>query len=91
MSNIWRRRNSTPTADEADAIQVAGRVCGGNHHPGSIPSPSGNYPASSGYQSCIIPKLYWVRSNPGTALPGEVNRCLTGPRRMEPLDYQKKN
>ncbi|KAL0672408.1 hypothetical protein Bca4012_000388 [Brassica carinata] len=42
---------------------------------------------------------YWVLGlvpSPGKALPGEMNRCLTGPRRMihvsgEPLDYQKKN
>ncbi|KAF3587982.1 hypothetical protein F2Q69_00030751 [Brassica cretica] len=31
--------------------KVAGRACGGNHHPGSIPSSCGNYPASSGHQS----------------------------------------
>ena len=30
---------------------MIGRVCGGNHHPGSIPSLCGNYPASSGHQS----------------------------------------
>ncbi|KAF3586272.1 hypothetical protein F2Q69_00029726, partial [Brassica cretica] len=34
-----------------EVVQVAGRACGGNHHPGSIPSPCGNYPASSGHQS----------------------------------------
>ncbi|KAF3494341.1 hypothetical protein DY000_02056222 [Brassica cretica] len=26
-------------------------ACGGNHHPGSIPSPCGNYPVSFGHQS----------------------------------------
>ncbi|KAF3603045.1 hypothetical protein F2Q69_00037350 [Brassica cretica] len=34
-----------------EVVQVAGRACGGNHHLGSIPSPCGNYPASSGHQS----------------------------------------
>ncbi|CAF1926300.1 unnamed protein product [Brassica napus] len=34
-----------------EVVQVAGRACGGNHHPGSIPPPCGNYPASSGHQS----------------------------------------
>ena len=34
-----------------EVVQVAGRTCGGNYHPGSIPSPCGNYPASSGHQS----------------------------------------
>ena len=41
---------------------------------------------------------YWVLGfvlSPGKALPGEVDRCLTGSREMihvsgEPLDYQKK-
>ncbi|KAF3494466.1 hypothetical protein DY000_02055791 [Brassica cretica] len=36
-----------------EVVQVAGRACGGNHHPGSILSPCGNYPASSGHQSGI--------------------------------------
>ena len=41
---------------------------------------------------------YWVLGlvpSPGKTLPGEVDRCLTGPRGMihvsgEPLDYKKK-
>ena len=41
-------------------------------------------------------KRYWVRSSPGKALPGEVNRCLTGPRGMtremgNPWIKKKKN
>ncbi|KAF3537324.1 hypothetical protein F2Q69_00025397 [Brassica cretica] len=42
---------STKTISPDEVVQVAGRACGGNHHPGSIPSPCGNYPASSGHQS----------------------------------------
>ncbi|KAF3493285.1 hypothetical protein DY000_02053449 [Brassica cretica] len=38
-------------ASPDEVVQVAGRVCGGNHYPGSIFSPCGNYHASSGYQS----------------------------------------
>ena len=34
-----------------EVVQVAGRVRGGNHHPGSISPSCGNYPAFSGHQS----------------------------------------
>ncbi|KAF3586069.1 hypothetical protein F2Q69_00030801 [Brassica cretica] len=34
-----------------EVVQVAGRVYGGNHHPGSISPSCENYPASSGHQS----------------------------------------
>ena len=59
-----------------EVVQVAGRACGGNHHPDSIP-PMRKLP-------CLFwtPKWYWVRSSPGKAFPGEVDRCLTGPKGM---------
>ena len=57
-------------------VQVAGRTCGGNHHPGSIPSPCENYFASSGHQSGtgfdpaqVKPfRVKWTAAWPG---PGE--------------------
>ena len=58
-------------------------------------SPSGRtglwWQPPSGFDSLLMrklpclfwtPKRYWVRSSPGKALPGEVDRCLTGPRGM---------
>ncbi|KAF3506061.1 hypothetical protein F2Q69_00002578 [Brassica cretica] len=58
-------------------------------------SPSGRtglwWQPPSGFDSLSMQKLpylfwtpnrYWIRSSPGTALPGEVDRCLTGFRGM---------